>query len=158
MGDITQNFSFDEFKNSDSYPELAKSISLSDKDKTKIFYLTKVFLQPLRSILGPVKILSGKRSEELNEKIKGAKRSDHLYHGHSCAADFMMIETPTLIKQAFHYIRTMDEFFGQLILYPDRYFIHLSLPTERHYREILIKKKDSNYIPYEEAADLLGEY
>ena len=91
MGDISKNFSYKEFVVSDSYPELAAKIELTEFDKYKIFWMVQIFLQPVRDLLNlEVVVGSAKRSPQLNNKVGGMGVSDHLFQGFSCAVDFKL--------------------------------------------------------------------
>jgi len=91
MGDISKNFSYSEFKVSNSYPELAAKIKLSTLDRYKIFWMVQIFLQPVRDLLNlEVVVGSAKRSQKLNSLVGGTGGSDHLFGGFSCAADFKL--------------------------------------------------------------------
>ena len=140
MGDLTKNFSKHEFIVSADHPELL-TFDLSETDEVKAYYLSRLFLQPLRDKYGRVDILSGKRSPELNAAIPGSsKRSDHLYEGNSAAVDFT---TPNEdVGRVSNYASCVFRLaFGQMIYYPDENFIHVSLPTERHHCEVLQCKR-----------------
>lgn len=134
---LTDNFNSDEYRVSKDYPLLAKKIYFTrHEDFTKLFYISTI-LQRQRNIWGKIYILSGKRSLELNKKVGGAKNSDHLFKGYSCAADFT---SEISVENLFPiYKDIFDEFhfsIGEVIFYFNKAwqprFIHLSLPTEKH--------------------------
>lgn len=129
MVKLSQNFSLNEFKVSSDHPELASKIEFNDLDLIKLFYITNIILQPVRDIFGPVLVLSGKRSEELNKAVGGAKESLHLMRGYDCAVDFT---TPNAnMQDVFTHLKgTRWGSFGELIYYPKQNFIHVSLPNE----------------------------
>lgn len=143
---LTNDFSLEEFRVSKEYPFLAAKIDFTKEDIVKLFYLSTI-LQRERNIYGRIDILSGKRSDELNEKVEGAKNSDHLFKGYSCASDFA---PKVFLEQLFPiYKDIFDEYhysIGEAIFYFDKVwqprFIHLSLPTEKHLSEFYY---DYNY-------------
>lgn len=91
MGDISKNFSYSEFKVSNSYPELAAKIELSELDRYKVFWMVNIFLEPVRDLLDlEVVVGSAKRSPRLNNLVGGMGGSDHLFRGFNCAADFKL--------------------------------------------------------------------
>ena len=104
-------------------------------DVDKVNQLVKYILDPLRASLGSAVIItSGKRSPSHNRRCGGARHSDHLYINDSAAADFTCRD----LRAALRYLATVDpDTYGQLIYYPDRHFIHVSLPTEKHQGEAL---------------------
>lgn len=121
------SFEYDEFVVSDSFQYLVKQIELTDMDKLKLFYLCQLVLQPVRDKFGPVRILSGKRSPQLNFAVGGSKTSDHLYIGETCAADFTIKGN---VKECFEWVQANRQgTYGQLIHYPSKNFIHVSLPS-----------------------------
>lgn len=128
MSELTRNFSFSEFAVSKDFPNLAKQIQFSKQDKQKIFYLTKVFLQPFRDYLNaPVIISSGKRSVELNKAVKGTLNSDHLFQEFSIAVDFSTERLNASWEYLYNFCETRKFLVKQLIYYLDGNFIHLSL-------------------------------
>lgn len=142
---LTKNFSDFEFLKKE------KSGEITDHDIAKAIMLCKLVLQPARGYLGEaVTITSGKRSPQHNASVGGSKRSDHLYVRDSVAADF----TTRQLVRAFEFIiNVCMDVVGQLIIYPDRNFIHVSLSTYRHTGEIMINK-DGKYIKYTDPEQL----
>ena len=129
---LTEHFSDHEFAVSDTRPELAKQISFSERDMVKLYFIAKMALEPVRRRFGrPVKILSGKRSPELNTAINGEKHSMHLYLGHDeCAVDFWI--PGENMRGAFEWMRdNLQTIIGELLYYPDKNFIHYAPPSER---------------------------
>lgn len=134
---LTENLWLHEFAVSEDYPELAKLITFTEQDALKAFYLSATILQPIRNRYGIVKNLSGKRPPALNQRVGGAEHSDHLWNGSSCADDFTLPEGN--LKDCYQWIQNAMPFaFGQLILYPKKNFIHVSLPTPKHWGEHFI--------------------
>lgn len=136
---LTKHFKVYEFITSREHPELLEAIreSWTDTDTVKAYYIAKMYLEPLRRTWPnhPITILSGKRSDELNTKIGGAPQSDHLFRGFSGACDF----TSAVIKEMARSLALSTQPYGQLIFYPLKNFVHISLPTEKHFREALTK-------------------
>lgn len=114
------------------YPELARKIILTPKDKAKIFFICVHFLQPLRDDTdNKVTVLSGKRNKALNYAVGGELYSDHLFRGfYSCAVDFLphAILDP---NSDWNVDRIIEWFkvkggFKQLIWYSKKNFFHLA--------------------------------
>ncbi len=141
--DLTEHFSLKEFFVSHDYPHLIDWLVPSELDRLKCYLLAKTILEPLRVKSGPIKILSGKRTEELNNRIGGAKNSDHLFWGSSAACD---ISTANAHQSFLDLTFLPPSSFGQIIFYPGRNFIHISLPTERHQGERLVSPKRNLYV------------
>jgi uncharacterized protein YcbK (DUF882 family) len=144
---LSKNFRLDEFAVSKTYPELAEKIEFSYTDVLALELLAHKLLQPIRDKFGPLEILSGKRSPELNDAVGGSKMSDHL---ESAAADI----TPKLFE-AKHIFRWVVEDnplpYRQSIYYPSQKFVHLSINLP--WREVKHKAyifEDGAYIDYEE--------
>jgi len=127
---VGKYFKLEEFKVSQTYPELAKKIEFTELDVVKLKYFCATLLDPLRDVFGPIYILSGKRTPELNEAVGGARHSHHLYEGLNCAADFCLKDKKELWFCYQYIILLFPYAFSQCILYykngkPN--FIHLSL-------------------------------
>lgn len=138
MGSVTKNFSYKEFLVSDSFPDMARKMKLNDEDKKVIKLLCQSILQPLRDKFGPISIESGKRSVELNEKVGGDSKSDHLF---SSGVD---ISTKKVTLEAlFDYIKKSGFHYRQLIKYDDQSIIHISIniPGRPYKNEALSKEK-----------------
>ena len=136
---ITPYFKLSEFKVSREYPRLAKCITFSKLDVRHIELLCYIHLQPLRyEFGGPIRILSGKRSSVLNIAIKGSKNSDHLFAN---AVDFTARDKKHLYQAYLEHLYKNYQSIGQSIIYLNKNksfrFAHLSLPTEKHKRELL---------------------
>lgn len=148
MGNISVNFSMDEFSVSARYPDLAKKLIFTDFDQFKARYLVHTILQPIRSFFHiPIHITSGKRSPNLNKALGGAPNSDHLWRDGSCACDFVVGENPQDTLKAYDFIRqTLPFAFGQMILYYQKKdvpkHLHVSLPTSSHQGEIFEMSPD----------------
>lgn len=151
IGNLTKNFSIEEFFVSSEFPEMAKACFVSVKKgndyelmKAKAFYLARLFLQPIRDMYDePVQILSGVRGFALNKAIGGAETSDHLYHDECAAADF----TCRSIDSVANMLANSKWPFGQMIWYPEQRFIHISLPSRKHFKESL-KKINGHFHPF----------
>ena len=141
---ITEHFSFDEFIVSKDRPDLLV-YNLDPVDKVKLWYMCSMILEPVRLKFAlPIRILSGKRSPELNEAIGGSPNSDHLYNTVCCAVDFGIPGAD--ITRVFNWMHeALKAVVGQVIVYPDRNFIHASLPTPKHHREFLVKYTNTGY-------------
>jgi len=95
----------------------------NEKQTDALLNLTENLLQPIRDIIGRMKINSGFRSLALNTFVLGVVNSQHMKGE---AADFVPLNMD--LKDAYNLIG--DNFtFDQLILYPT--FIHISLCHNR---------------------------
>lgn len=140
---MTEHFSLKEFFVSKEFPEKIDWYLPTETDRLKCYLLAKLYLEPIRATHGTVTVLSGKRTRELNDAIGGSRNSHHLFDGMAAACDF----TCNGLDKAFD---TLSKFpsssFGQIIFYPGRNFIHISLPTETHAGDILWSIEKGKYI------------
>lgn len=141
MGDITENFSYDEFKVSRDYPQVAAAIELTQMDRYKCFWMAHLFLQPIRDMINTgnassaqISITSGIRRGELNSLVGGVPGSDHLFNRYQCAVDFKIVgeglqSTSVYYDLIYRLCRRKKEYVKQLIWYMPSAgdFIHLSL-------------------------------
>ena len=120
MGNVSKNFNYDEFKVSARFPELAAKIVLTQTDKLKIFWITHIFLQPLRDTINrsstvsneevQIFVESGIRSGELNTKVGGVSSSDHLFKRRSCAVDIKIgNNTRQYLDLAYSFVKAREE-------------------------------------------------
>lgn len=120
MGDISKNFSFNEFqcKDGSETPELVKA---------NIRVLVNTILQPLRDHYGvPITILSGYRSAAYNRQIGGARNSQHMT---GKAADIKIAGKP-----ANGIADTIEEMFNPRGLGLYRSFVHVDIRSGRRAR------------------------
>ena len=100
-------------------------------------------LEPIRRhFRKPVVIHSGYRSPDLNAKVKGSKRSEHMQFK---AADFHVIDFT--IEDVWNYIWKQSELpFGQLILEPSWIHCSLGYPLREKHKSGQVKTYDGvNY-------------
>lgn len=149
VGDCTKNLSFAEFKVSEDFPELAADMEFSPLDRFKSFLIAATIIQPCRDHVGlPATVTSGKRSEDLLNALAAAgypvsRTSDHLFQGVSIGVDFTFGSSIANLK-AFLFMQEKCRYaFGQFIAYKtaagDIKHLHVSLPTPRHFGEVLEK-------------------
>lgn len=130
------NFNYSEFLVSKDHPGEASKMVLTQYEKEIIHLQVESLEQPLRNRFGRAKILSGKRSEELNTLVGGSKTSDHL----TCnATDVVYLDVPDQME-VFKYCIHMGLPYRQLIYYKDSGFIHksINIPGKDFKHEALI--------------------
>ncbi len=134
-GQITENFSWEEFQRSSKAEELGIDNSIPDESiASQVRSLVVTVLQPLRSAFGkPLHINSGYRCPALNKALKGAKNSQHTKGQAADIASDAPIRLARIVIE-----RGLD--FDQMILYPN--FIHLSYTFERPNRKQILYSKD----------------
>lgn len=147
MGDLTKHFSTAEFAVSESYPQEAAKILFSKHDVFKAHLLATLYGEPVRAFISSVEkvecglhVLSGKRSEALNALVGGAEDSDHLFRNECAAFDFTFLtNVRERVFLAYRFLATSPTMFGQLIYYPEKNFIHISIPSKKHFGECMVK-------------------
>lgn len=130
MGDfkLSDNFTFYELTDSDEHPDLVdanrEACTTAHRDQLRI--LCEALLEEVRfEFRRPVIILSGFRSDELNAAVNGSATSQHKL---GQAADFFV--KGVSVRRVYDWIKGESGLiYHQLILYPGRNFIHVSLPT-----------------------------
>ena len=118
-GQITENFSWEEFQSSSKAEELGIENSIPDESiASQIRSLVVTVLQPLRSAFGkPLHINSCYRCPALNKVLKGAKNSQHTKVQAADIASDNPHELAELVLQ-----KKLP--FDQMILYNN--FVHIS--------------------------------
>lgn len=137
---LTKDYMLFDFVVSAQQPLLLKEIRehLLQIDRVKMWLLAVMYLQRLTDHFGERHIpLSGKRSDPLNRMIGGSDTSDHLFIGETAAVDFTRAGS---VEDSFNFICASDWAWGQVIHYPTRRFIHISLPSKKHFREKMISE------------------
>ena len=87
---ITKNFTLEELYKSSTANRLKIDNTPKQEYKDNLVSLAEDILQPIRDAWGaPLIVSSGYRCEKLNQKIGGAKNSDHKY---GCACDIHTVE------------------------------------------------------------------
>ena len=127
---LSRNFCLSEFiksKTANLYG-FNKQFVISDDIISNIKDLVSNVLQPLRNDVGAIKINSGYRCKELNNKVGGVSSSQHLT---GMAADIVCED----IRSAACFIIQRD--YDQLIIYKN--FLHVSYNHDRNRRETIFK-------------------
>lgn len=145
---ITPHFSFQEITTTD-HSEYKKDIENLAKENFEKMQALCWHLEALRAIVqSPLVITSGVRTKELNKKIGGSAKSQHLLVE---AADFIPSKKSAIL--AFNEIVRSGYPFGQLILEKRGigYIIHFGAGEKR---QTLFSKKIGQYEDYD--IDKLG--
>lgn len=135
-GQITENFSWEEFQRSSKAEELGIDNSIPDESiASQIRSLVVTVLQPLRSAFGkPLHINSGYRCPTLNKALKGAKNSQHTKGQAADIASDNPHELAELVLQ-----KKLP--FDQMILYNT--FVHISHKYPGSQRGIVMNKQSN---------------
>lgn len=133
-GQITENFSWEEFYRSSKAEELGIYNSIPDESiASQVRSLVVTVLQPLRSAFGkPLHINSGYRCQALNKALKGAKNSQHTK---GQAADIASDNPHGIAELVLQKKLPVD----QMILYNT--FVHISHKHSGSQREVVLYDK-----------------
>lgn len=131
---LSRNFTLGEFVVSDTYPEIAQQIVLTEPEIQKCYLLALLVLQPVRDRFGPQKITSGVRNKRLNDLVHGVSDSQHVF----CEAiDFMPLEATA--HSVYLFIANELRWPGEVIYYEaeGKNRLHVALPrlgiTSNHF-------------------------
>lgn len=141
---LSKNFYLQEFTKSATATRFGIDNTPSDQVIKYLKKLCENVLQPLRYYIGPILITSGYRSRNLNRKIRGSKRSQHVK---GQAADFY--SNKYSVPEIIEIVRKSNIKFDQMI---DEFsdggggWVHISVnPDSRKPRgQILKATKDEN--------------
>ena len=152
MGNLTRNFSIEEFYVSRSFPEISKKMKKTRIDQFKLFYLTNLILEPIRSHINkPIVINSGKRSKELNQLVGGVQTSEHRFRLYDCACDFEFLNADKIdYFKAYEFAMVhLKHAISQCIIYfydtKEVKFIHIGLANLNHRAHFLVKHENGPY-------------
>lgn len=159
----SHDFLYSEAVCSDQFPEIAAKIHLTEIDQYKFFLICTIILQLARDYIGqPIKITSGKCTYELNVALgRNHFTTDHAWivDIQRCAIDFQVLTEdgknvdPRKTLECFlRMAENLKDVVGQLIYYSDLGHIHVSLPTQKHYRDVLVKI-EGEYISFDPSKD-----
>ena len=138
---LSEHFDLSEFTRS----QIAETHNLlNSPDLQQVANLRKLcleVLEPLRTILGPIRINSGFRSLAVNHLAGGVNSSQHML---GLAAD--IVPEKVSVKYAFNTIRSSNLPYDQTILEPG--WVHVSF-SDKPRREALIVHKTGEKVEYE---------
>lgn len=143
---LTENFWLDEFERSDTAARhgLSNSVPLDSAIHHNLIHLCKLVLQPLRQVVGPVTVISGYRSPEVNRLVGGSKNSQHT---RGLAADIVVAgHAPLKLSQ---WIDDLHLPYDQLI-HEFGQWAHVSIshPAVRRRGQALTSVKKPSRIPF----------
>lgn len=104
---LSKNFTLEEFTASDTAKFHSIDNTPTSKEIENMRHLCQTVLQPLRDYLGePIRVTSGFRCPELNERVGGSKTSHHQCEKLFAAADIVVngVEVEKVIKT----LQTLD--------------------------------------------------
>tara|TARA_Y100000114_G_scaffold72901_1_gene66792 strand:- start:2372 stop:2839 length:468 start_codon:yes stop_codon:yes gene_type:complete len=132
---LSKNFTLDEFIYSQTAIRYGINNYPDEEHITNIQALVDKVLQPLRVLIGPIRISSGYRSVQLNKIIGGSSSSQHCF-GQAVDIQFWKkgikenrIIYDTIINNKFKFDQMINEF--------DYSWIHISYKKEKNRNHIL---------------------
>lgn len=141
-GNITKNFTWNEMFRSD----IAKEHNINNTENNvfvlfNIRNLVENILQPIRDEFGSIRVLSGYRCPELNEKVNGSVTSNHIY---GTTADIESNEDVPLID-IMEFIDTKLTYKEMIAEYLPYGWIHICYDIYSCKRILKLKTKTDNY-------------
>lgn len=140
--DGAPNFQYIEFVRSNTAKRYNLSNEPNDLQWKNIENLAINILQPLRNKFGRLRINSGFRSKEVNEKVKGSKTS---YHCFGMAADIIPLEKNITNKNLLEYIYNNLKFSELIYEFPPNGWVHVALDINNITKELKLKDNKHNY-------------
>ena len=132
---LTENFTLEEMIASSTADILGIDNTPNDEELSNLKNLCEKILQPIRNNYGRVvRVNSGYRCRELNRAIHGCEASQHLKGE---AADITAHDNQLLWDMICEMILKGEIKVGQLIDEKHLKWIHVSLPTSRHFNQII---------------------
>lgn len=138
---IMKYFTFEELYRSETAERLdiKNEPSLQEKPLIdwRLQYLVNTVLDPLREFIGePIYVNSGYRCKELNDKVGGAKNSQHM-KGEAVDITVSAATTEDLLIMAQFIEYECD--YDQLIIYREQRFLHVSAKAVGNRYETILK-------------------
>lgn len=147
---LGQHFDLGEFLRSEAAARSGRSIETPpDEVVGELLRLVQSVLDPLRASIGrPIAILSGYRPPWLNQKVGGAKNSDHLY---GRAADLIVagMKNHEVCQRAKELALPVKQ---AILEFPPAGWVHLSIdpvgqPPKREYLTAVKSGSKTVYLP-----------
>jgi zinc D-Ala-D-Ala carboxypeptidase len=146
---LTENFTKEEMTLSDTAIRLGIDNNPNIEQFKNLFTLCTYVLEPLRGIVGPIKINSGFRSKEVNEKIGGAQNSQHC-KGQAADTIAVDLSVKDYFKTIQELVRAGEIQIDQCIIEFDKW-VHISYKSKDNRNEFLIASKIDGKTVYSKA-------
>ncbi len=141
---LSSNFVLAEFVTSQEAERKGIDNTPSDEVVANLTALCEKVLEPLRQMLGPVRVSSGYRSPALNTAIGGAKNSQHLT-GH--AADISI--NGRSLDEVYNWIYENTPFDQVIREFPPGGWVHVSYDANKGRRTGLLATRKEGKTVYE---------
>ena len=139
---LSKNFTRQEIERSNTAKRLGISNEMSEKHLANMTKLLDNIIQPLRESLGPIRISSGYRGQDLNRAIGGSRKSQHCK---GQALDIQFWQDGKMMNELiYEYILDSNIEFDQMINEFDFSWIHISLVGVDNRNQVLEAYKDED--------------
>tara|TARA_B110000977_G_scaffold16099_1_gene19711 strand:+ start:2768 stop:3223 length:456 start_codon:yes stop_codon:yes gene_type:complete len=139
---LSKNFTRQEIERSNTAKRLGISNEMSEKHLANMVKLLDKIIQPLRESLGPIRISSGYRGQDLNRAIGGSRKSQHCK---GQALDIQFWQDGKMMNELiYEYILDSNIEFDQMINEFDFSWIHISLVGVDNRNQVLEAYKDED--------------
>ena len=139
---LSKNFTRQEIERSNTAKRLGISNEMSEKHLANMTKLLDNIIQPLRESLGPIRISSGYRGQDLNRAIGGSRKSQHCK---GQALDIQFWQDGKMMNELiYEWILDSGLEFDQMINEFDFSWIHISLVGVDNRNQVLEAYKDED--------------
>jgi len=140
---LSKNFTLPEIIHSNTAKRLGINNAPNKEHLKNMQVLVKDLIQPMRDVLGPIRISSGYRNPELNRAIGGSSKSQH------CKGEALDLQYwskgKMCNKEIYDWVIKSGIEFDQMINEFDYSWIHISLKSNgKNRKQILEAYKDSD--------------
>jgi zinc D-Ala-D-Ala carboxypeptidase len=145
---LTKNFTLEEMTKSETALRYDIDNTPNEQEISAMKLLAEKVLQPVRDHFGKgVKVNSGFRNQDVNQKVGGSRNSDHI-RGQACDIEIPGIPNAELaewIKDNLEYNQLILEFYTPGV--PDSGWVHVSYIPEDNKKQVLTAtKKDGKTV------------
>ena len=140
---LSKNFTLPEIIHSNTAKRLGINNAPNKEHLKNMQVLVRDLIQPMRDVLGPIRISSGYRNPELNRAIGGSSKSQH------CKGEALDLQYwskgKMCNKEIYDWVIKSGIEFDQMINEFDYSWIHISLKSnDKNRKQILEAYKDSD--------------
>jgi zinc D-Ala-D-Ala carboxypeptidase len=145
---LTKNFTLEEMTKSETALRYDIDNTPNEQEISSMKLLAEKVLQPVRDHFGKgVKVNSGFRNQDVNQKVGGSRNSDHI-RGQACDIEIPGVPNAELaewIKDNLEYNQLILEFYTPGV--PDSGWVHVSYIPEDNKKQVLTAtKKDGKTV------------
>ena len=139
---LSKNFTLPEIIHSNTAKRLGINNAPNKEHLKSMQVLVRDLIQPMRDVLGPIRISSGYRNPELNRAIGGSSKSQH------CKGEALDLQYwskgKMCNKEIYDWVVKSGIEFDQMINEFDYSWIHISLKSSNNRKMVLEAYKDKD--------------